>query len=224
LDNCEHLVAGVAALAEKLLAACPELHVLTTSREPLAVTGEVLWPVPPLSVPTPDVQDPRELLGSEAVRLFEDRAVKAQPSFAITSESAPIVAALCRNLDGLPLAIEPARQQTLRATLDWSYNLLDSGEQLAFEQSSVFSGGCSLEAARFVIGRAGLEPDEVLDLLKQPSRGSNMPSIGPGTDGSAKTTTTFDPRSMRRGGLRSGERAAAGERSVAVLGNRRPTW
>ncbi len=197
LDNCEHLLAGVAGLVDPLLAACPELHVLATSREALAVTGEALWPVPPLTLPAPDIRDPRELLASEAVRLFEDRAVRAQPSFAITPETAPVVATLCRHLDGLPLAIElaaarvralpvghiaaslddrfrllvgrtrtaPARQQTLRATLDWSYDLLDAKERVAFQQLSVFTGGCSLEAAGFVASRAGIDGDELVDLV-----------------------------------------------------------
>jgi predicted ATPase/DNA-binding SARP family transcriptional activator len=197
LDNCEHLVAGVAGLVDPLLAACPELHVLATSREALAVRGEALWPVPPLTLPAAGIRDPRELLASEAVRLFEDRAVRALPSFAITPETAPAVATLCRHLDGLPLAIElaaarvralpvghiaaslddrfrllvgrsrtaPARQQTLRATLDWSYDLLDAKERAAFQQLSVFAGGCSLEAAGFVAGRAGVGGDELVDLV-----------------------------------------------------------
>jgi predicted ATPase len=120
LDNCEHLLAGVAGLVEPLLAACPELHVLATSREPLGVTGEDLWPDPALSVPTPDIQDPRELLGSEVVRLFEDRAVKVKPSFAITHESAPVVAALCRDLDGLPLALSWPQRECARCRLHTS--------------------------------------------------------------------------------------------------------
>ena len=95
-------------LVGPLLTACPELHVLATSREPLAVSGEVLWPVPPLGLPEPDINSPHELLRFEAIRLFQDRAVKAHPSFAMTPESAPVVATLCRDLDGLPLAIELA--------------------------------------------------------------------------------------------------------------------
>ncbi|HET6750893.1 MAG TPA: BTAD domain-containing putative transcriptional regulator [Actinomycetes bacterium] len=108
LDNCEHLVAGVAGLVEPLLTGCPELTVLATSREVLGVPGEAQWPVPALSLPGPEVDDPRELVGSEAVRLFEDRAVRVLPSFALTAETAPAVAEVCRRLDGLPLAIELA--------------------------------------------------------------------------------------------------------------------
>jgi predicted ATPase/DNA-binding SARP family transcriptional activator len=108
LDNCEHLVARVAALVEPLLAGCPELHVLAASREALGVPGEAQWPVPSLTLPGPTVDDPRELVGSEAVRLFEDRARKVRPSFALTAETARSVAEIRRHLDGLPLAIELA--------------------------------------------------------------------------------------------------------------------
>jgi predicted ATPase/DNA-binding SARP family transcriptional activator len=108
LDNCEHLVAGVAGFVAPLLAGCPDLRVLATSRQALGVPGEAQWPVPALSLPAPEVDDPRELMGSEAVRLFEDRAIKVRPSFALTAETAPAVAEVCRRLDGLPLAIELA--------------------------------------------------------------------------------------------------------------------
>jgi predicted ATPase/DNA-binding SARP family transcriptional activator len=197
LDNCEHLVAWVAGLVQPLLAGCPELHVLATSREVLGVPGETQWPVPALSLPGPEVEDPRELLGSEAVRLFEDRAVKVWPSFALTTETAPAVAEVCRHLDGLPLAIElaaarvkvlpvthiatalgdrfrllvaggraaPPRQQTLRAAVDWSYELLSEDERAVLEQLSVFPGGCSLEAAEWVGEQLGLDSFQLLDLL-----------------------------------------------------------
>jgi predicted ATPase len=197
LDNCEHLVAGVARLVQPLLAGCPELHVLATSREVLGVPGEAQWPVPALSLPAPEVADPRELVGSEAVRLFEDRAVKVRPSFALTAETAPAVAEVCRRLDGLPLAIElaaarvkvlpvahiaaalgdrfrllvagsrtvPPRQQTLRAAVEWSYDLLHEDEREVFEQLSVFAGGCSLAAAEQVGEQLGLGAFELLDLL-----------------------------------------------------------
>jgi tetratricopeptide (TPR) repeat protein len=197
LDNCEHLVAWVAGLVQPLLAGCPELHVLATSREVLGVPGETQWPVPALSLPGPEVEDPRELLGSEAVRLFEDRAVKVRPSFALTTETAPAVAEVCRHLDGLPLAIElaaarvkvlpvthiatalgdrfrllvaggraaPPRQQTLRAAVDWSYELLSEDERAVLEQLSVFPGGCSLEAAEWVGEQLGLDSFQLLDLL-----------------------------------------------------------
>ncbi|HEY7101356.1 MAG TPA: BTAD domain-containing putative transcriptional regulator [Mycobacteriales bacterium] len=109
LDGCEHLVPELADLVHRMLAGCPDLHVLATSRESLGVDGETVWPVPPLDLPAPTSgDDPDSLLASEAVRLFEDRASRALPSFAVTTDTAAEVAALCRRLDGLPLAIELA--------------------------------------------------------------------------------------------------------------------
>jgi predicted ATPase len=128
----------VAALVEPLLAGCPELHVLATSREALGVPGEAQWPVPSLTLPGPTVDDPRELVGSEAVRLFEDRARKVRPSFALTAETARSVAEICRHLDGLPLAIElaAARVKVLPVThiatvLEDRFRLLVAGSRTA---------------------------------------------------------------------------------------------
>jgi predicted ATPase/DNA-binding SARP family transcriptional activator len=199
MDNCEHLLPEVAGLAASLLSACAELHVVATSRRGLGVTGEVLWSVPPLTLPSSGVTDPRELAGSEAVRLFVDRASRVRPSFSLTKETAPAVAEVCRHLDGLPLAIElaaarvkalpvghvaaalhdrfrflvagsptaPARQQTLRATVDWSYELLNAEEQTAFELLSVFAGGCSLTQAQALGERHGIvAEDKLVDLLE----------------------------------------------------------
>ena len=193
LDNCEHVVDEVAELVHALLAACPELHVLATSREPLAVGGEVQWPVPPLGLP--DRHEP--VLAAEAVRLFEDRARMVLPSFAVTPETAPVAAELCRRLDGLPLAIElaaarvrmlpltsiaaamddrfgllvtrsrtaPARQQTLHAAVEWSFALLDADEQIAFAVLAVFTGGASLEAATAVLERCGITRGRAFELV-----------------------------------------------------------
>ena len=184
LDNCEHQAAAVAGLTEHLLAECPALSVLATSREPLAVEGERAWPVPPLG-------------DADAVRLFEDRARLVAPSFSITDANAGEIAGLCAKLDGLPLAIElaaarmrvlsvrqlaerlgdvfgvltggarsaPARHQTLRATLDWSHDLLTAEERTVFRRLAVFSGGFSLEAAERVTTFGGLDPGQGLDLL-----------------------------------------------------------
>ena len=104
LDNCEHLAAAVADLAERLLAGCPALAILATSREPLGVEGECSWPVPPLSWP-------------DAVRLFEQRAQLVRPSFRVSDGNADTVRQICRRLDGLPLAIElaAARMRILSA-------------------------------------------------------------------------------------------------------------
>jgi predicted ATPase/class 3 adenylate cyclase len=118
LDNCEHLIEACAALAARLLRACPHLRILATSREPLGITGELTWRVPPLGLPdvVPDLPDldadqPHAvecLARAEAVQLFVERARLAQPGFALTSENAQAVAHICARLDGLPLAIELA--------------------------------------------------------------------------------------------------------------------
>jgi predicted ATPase/class 3 adenylate cyclase len=113
LDNCEHLVEACAALAAKLVGGCPELTVLATSREPLGVAGEVTFAVPPLATePLDQAADG----GSEAVRLFVDRARLVDPTFALTSENAAAVAGICRRLDGIPLAIELAAARTRSLT------------------------------------------------------------------------------------------------------------
>jgi len=184
LDNCEHLAAAVAPLTEYLLADCPQLSVLATSREPLAVEGERAWPVPPLG-------------DADAALLFAERARLVAPSFAITDANAAAVGDLCEKLDGLPLAIElaaarmrvlsvrqlterlgdvfgvltggarsaPARHQALRATLDWSHDLLDADERAVFRRLAVFSGGFTLAAAERVAAFGDIAADQVLDLL-----------------------------------------------------------
>ena len=171
LDNCEHLIAPVALIASRMLEAAPGLRILATSQEPLAISGERVVAV-------------HELAEDEAVALFEDRARLANPAFAVTQENSQQVAAICRRLDFIPLAIElaaprtklmsldqleqrlgkrfsvlaggnrtaPSRQQTLRATVDWSYELLDADEKGAFSALSVFIGGFTLEAAEAVCG------------------------------------------------------------------------
>ena len=163
LDNLEHLIDSAGELAG-LLAACPNLQLLVTSREMLRLPGEQAYPVPPLAP-------------QDATELFTTRARAVDPRF----EPAPVVHELCARLDNLPLALELAaarvhvlspaqlldrlskrldllkagrgvdpRQQTLRATLAWSYDLLDEEERLLFERLSVFGGGCTLEAAEEV--------------------------------------------------------------------------
>jgi non-specific serine/threonine protein kinase len=183
LDNCEHLVESCAKLVDQLLRVCPALHVLATSRERLNLAGETAWRVPSLSLPAivPDLP-PGRLLKSEAVDLFLRRAMSVKADFRLSDEDAPVVAEICRRLDGLPLAIElaaartpvlsprqiaerlddrfrlltsgtrnaPTRQQTLRATLDWSYGLLSTKEQWLFDRLSVFNGGWTLAAAEAV--------------------------------------------------------------------------
>jgi predicted ATPase/DNA-binding SARP family transcriptional activator len=184
LDNCEHLASDVAGLAESLLAECPSLTILATSREPLGVEGERSWPVPPLG-------------RVQAARLFEDRARLVAPSFGITDANRQTVTQVCARLDGLPLAIElaaarmrvlsvrqlaqrlddvfgvltggarsaPPRHQTLRATLDWSHDVLTKEERTIFRRLATFAGGFTLAAAEYVTAFADIAPYDVLDLL-----------------------------------------------------------
>jgi predicted ATPase/DNA-binding SARP family transcriptional activator len=227
LDNCEHLVEACAGLTRRLLQAGPGVRVLATSREVLGVPGEVVWPVPPLAVPapaegapataegTPDLEEvaagpadparpaaaadlaPEALAGYDGVRLFVERATAADPGFVLDTTSGPVVAELCRRLDGLPLAIELAaarvralppaelaarlgdrfrllagggratdpRQQTLRATIDWSWELLEEPDRRLWRRLSVFSGGWTVAAAEAVCGGDGLDPGDVLEGL-----------------------------------------------------------
>ncbi len=203
LDNCEHLVASCAELVDALLRACPGLRVLATSREPLAIGGEVVWHVPSLSLPKPRVQPTVAQVGaSEAVQLFVERAQTLVRSFSLTENNARAVNDICGKLDGIPLAIElaaawvpalapgqiaarlddrfrllgraksrnaPVRHQTLRAAIDWSYDLLSAAEQRVLTQLSVFAGGWTLEAAEAVCDCGhewpGAQPPDVLDVL-----------------------------------------------------------
>jgi predicted ATPase/DNA-binding CsgD family transcriptional regulator len=178
LDNCEHLIGAVAALVSELLRAAPKLTVISTSREPLQVPGEQVIPIPPLQVPPEDETEPLDRLRqNEAVTLFSERAAAASGAFELTSSNQAVVVALCRRLDGLPLALELAavrtrvlsveqildrltdrfalltgggraalpRHQTLRTTIDWSYDLLTAPEQMLFRRLCVFAGRFTLE-------------------------------------------------------------------------------
>jgi predicted ATPase/DNA-binding CsgD family transcriptional regulator len=184
LDNFEQVIAAATGVAG-LLAQCPDLKVLVTSREQLHIYGEHDYPVPPLSLPVPGKPAELDALSQYAsVALFVQRAQAVSPDFQLTEQSAQPVAEICLRLDGLPLAIElaaartlvlppeellarlnsrlslltggarnlPERQRTLRATIDWSYNLLDSGEQALFRRLGVFVDGCSLKAIEHVCG------------------------------------------------------------------------
>lgn len=135
LDNCEHVLAAAAGLAEVALRAAPGVAVLATSREPLGIPGEVAWRVPPLSLPERGTPVETEALGSyDAVRLFVDRALQARPNFAVTNETAPLVAEICARLDGIPLAVELAAARTrllspaqILAGLEDRFRLLTGG-------------------------------------------------------------------------------------------------
>lgn len=198
LDNCEHLLAACAGLADAILRGCPKVRMLASSRECLGITGEQTYRVPSLSLPNEKSLPPLEQLSQfEAVKLFAERAVLGQPTFTVTQENAPAVVQVCRRLDGVPLAIELAaarvkalpveqiaarlddrfrlltggsrtalpRQQTLRAAIEWSYNLLLEPERILLRRLSVFVGGWTLEAAEAACGADPIGGGEVLDLL-----------------------------------------------------------
>jgi predicted ATPase/DNA-binding SARP family transcriptional activator len=183
LDNCEHLIAPVAELTETLLAACPRLRVVATSREALAIAGESLAPVPPLGLPA-DGATAAEALQHPAIRLFADRAAAALPGFAVDEETVGPTIEICRRLDGLPLALELAaarlrsllladlaarlddrfrlltggsrtalaRHRTLRAVVDWSWELLPEEERRLARRLAVFPAGATVESASAVLG------------------------------------------------------------------------
>ncbi|HWF41386.1 MAG TPA: adenylate/guanylate cyclase domain-containing protein, partial [Acidothermaceae bacterium] len=185
LDNCEHLLDSVADMTTSLLSACLQLTLLTTTREPIGVAGEVIYRVPSLS------------LKDEAVELFTDRARRARPELSVTDENASAVAEICQRLDGVPLAIELAaarvralsldeildglqdrfrlltggsrgavrRQQTLRASVDWSHALLTEPERVLFRRLAIFMGGFDIAAAQAVAGGDDLERHQVIDLI-----------------------------------------------------------
>jgi len=195
LDTCEHIVDGCAALVHQLLASCPQLRMIATSREPLRVRGETVWRVPPLSLPTHPLSL-ADLPRHEAMRLFAERASAARAGFELGSDNAEAVARLCRTLDGMPLAIElaaarvralsveqiasrlddrfrllasgdrtaPARQQTLRAAVDWSFELLSEPEQILLRRLSVFAGW-NLDMAEQVCADEQMPAASVLDLM-----------------------------------------------------------
>ena len=197
LDNCEHLVEACAELVGELSSACPQLHVLATSRVPLVVEGEATFEVTGLPVPDPDAGSASTVAAADAARLFEVRARQVAADFRIGDDNASAVAEICRRLDGIPLAIElaaarvrvlapgqiaaglsdrfglltggvrgaPARQRTLEASLDWSYDLLDDVQRLALARLSVFAGSFELDAAEAVVGGEGIDGDDVLDLV-----------------------------------------------------------
>lgn len=197
LDNCEHVIDAVAAMVEALLAAAPKVRVLISSQEPLGIAGEQIFRLPSLGVPKEAQIGSEEALQSGAIQLFTERAKAADPRFTLDDRNASTVAAICRRLDGIPLAIEMAaarapmlgvdrlaqklderfrvltggrrtalpRQQTLRATLDWSYGLLSEPERTVLRRLSIFAGGFTLDGASRVAGDDAIDEFEVIDLL-----------------------------------------------------------
>ena len=181
LDNCEHLLDACAQLAEALLKTCPNLKILATSRDLLRLRGEAIYHVPPLTLPRSyDAQMINEIVNSESIQLFAQRAALILPNFEISQANLPTLIQICNRLDGIPLAIELAaahvdiftldeiliqlthsfdllisdtrsaipRQQTMRASIDWGWNLLTEEERIFMRWLSVFIGGWTLHAAR----------------------------------------------------------------------------
>ena len=184
LDNCEHVVAAAASVAFRILRGAPGAQILATSREPLRMDGERVCRLPSLqSPPSTEGIDAKEALRFPAVQMFVDRAAAILGEFVLNDEDAPVVANICRKLDGSPLAIEfaatrvncfgikglaarlddrlslltggrrtaPPRQQTMRATLDWSYDLLTETQQMVLRRVSVFPGDFTLRASDLVM-------------------------------------------------------------------------
>ncbi len=191
LDNCEHVIDAAANVVAGLVRGCPRVRVLATSREPLGITGECVYRLPLLAAPPAQSDATAASIASyDAVALFSERARAVNAKFSVGEAEAPLVAEICRRLDGIALAIELAasrlsgislatlerrlkerfsiltggdrsarpRQQTLRAMLDWSYELLPADERSVLRRLSIFAGGFDLEAASAVCGRDVLEP------------------------------------------------------------------
>ena len=197
LDNCEHLLPDVAQVAGELCRGAPDLRLLATSREPLAIDGECVLCLGPLSLPEPDDDGVGAIVRSDAGRMFVERAVRGDAAFALTPRTARAVVRICRELDGLPLALELAaarldtlsveqiarelggqgrlatsgsvaelpRHSSLRASLDWSYRLLEETERGLLRRLSVFCGGFTADAARG-IAAPSKSPTDVHDSLQ----------------------------------------------------------
>ena len=198
LDNCEHLLGDVAPLVAEVLRAAPRLTLITTTREPLQVPGEHVIPIPPLQVPPGDGTQPlAQLQQNDAVMLFSERAGAASGTFELNGSNQAVVVALCRRLDGLPLALELAavrtralsveqildrltdrfalltgggraalpRHQTLRTTIDWSYDLLTRAEQILLRRLCVFAGRFTLQDVESVCTSSEVPATGTLDVL-----------------------------------------------------------
>jgi predicted ATPase/DNA-binding winged helix-turn-helix (wHTH) protein len=193
LDNCEHLIDAVANMVETVVRLCPRVTILATSREVLRIQGEYVYRVPPLDVPTSDRVEPDHILGHSAVELFIARAKALSSDFVPHAGDLPAIAAICRRVDGIPLAIEFAaaraatlgiepvamalrdrlallagghrtalpRHRTLRATLDWSYDLLPEEEQQLLRRLAIFRAGFTLDAAAAVMSGTALDRSAV---------------------------------------------------------------
>jgi predicted ATPase/DNA-binding SARP family transcriptional activator len=247
LDNCEHVVESAAVVAGRLLRQAPRLHVLATSREPLGVAGEHLWPVLPLDLPDPGA-DPRTARQAGAVRLFSARAAAAAPDFQITQDNVGDIVEICRRLDGLPLALElaatrvrglgvrdlaarlddsfrllaarqpgrPDRHQTLRAVIEWSWDLLSEPERAVLRRLAMHGDGCTLLAAEVVCAGDPVADGGIAELLARLVDRSLVVRLE-GTAGSRYRL----PETIRAYGLQrldeAGETAVTRDRYVAYF-------
>ena len=215
LDNCEHLISSVAQFVDRILSACPGVSVLATSREALRVGGEHVYAVPSLPVPVrTETLTAAQALVYGSIALFVERASAADPQFCLTDENAPLVADICRRLDGLALAIELAaarlkviplkklaeklnerfvvlaggsrtsmpRQQTMRALIDWSYDLLSERERELFCRLGIFSGGFTLELAAAACDHLGDRKSDILEVLSALIEKSLVQTVAAGDD------------------------------------------
>ncbi|MEH2561774.1 ATP-binding protein [Bradyrhizobium sp. AZCC 2289] len=196
LDNCEHVIDAAAKLAETIVRMCPRTTILATSREILKIEGEYVYRVPPLDVP-PQYEEPGNIPGHSAVQLFIATTRALQSDFSPNADNLPSIAAICRRLDGIPLAIDLAatrvatlglqqvaagldnrlgmstggrrtalpRHQTLRATLDWSYELLPEPERLVMRRLAVFAGDFTAEAASVIAAGGEITASDVVRAL-----------------------------------------------------------
>ncbi len=200
LDNCEHVVSAAAGLAAEVLRGVPGVHILATSREPLRTEGERAYRLLPLEGPPAAIGiRAEEALRFPAVQLFVERTAAALGEYVLSDADAPIIAAICRKLDGIPLAIELAaarvdwfgiaglaarlddplhvlvggsrtalpRQQTMRATLDWSYELLTEAERMALRRLAIFADDFTLQAAGAVISDDARSCNQVMDQVSE---------------------------------------------------------
>ena len=201
LDNCEHLIAAIAQLVQQLLSTSSGQNILATSRQPLTVSGEILYQLQGLTLPSFDsatVSDPQDLKQYDAIRLFVERGRAVSPHFRIMAENAPAIIEICHRLDGIPLALELAsarlniltphqiaarlggrfellgsgkntgavtHHQTLRAAIDWSYDLLNAEERTLLRRLAIFDAGFSLDAAEGICTEDVILLDRTLDLL-----------------------------------------------------------
>ncbi len=241
LDTCERVRGELRRLVESVLRTCPDVSVLATSRKPLGAATELVWPVPPLSLPDTDSATPDDIGRAAAVRLFVERAAQRRPGFELTPENCADIARVCLLLDGLPLAIELAaghaallppaamvrvlddrlrllvddtregRQHTLRSTIAWSYEVLSEDERTFFDRLSAFAGPFGLDEAVAVAGD-GLARDGV-ELLLALAQQSLVAGDGAGRFRLLDTVRAF-----------AAERLAADEGELRATRRRHAAW